>query len=162
MHGDTRGWLPIGELPAEAPPYRPSWLHATLLVVVLSGIYASGPGVQWWHARQAVDLSLVADTCYTDPLVAEPTTVAVLPVSGAGDPSYNGIYRRGDGYGGKPSYTNGSRWLWWYLNTWVLSPLPEVLTSGYRGSLGAELPGGTWERNGSPGPTPSVSLFPGA
>lgn len=94
-------------------------------------------------------------------------------VSGAGDPSYNGIYNPSGTHNGYPAYTNGSRWLYytnmigdWMLPGWVLGvDLTEGFNTPYS-TYATELPG-LWHLTGVPpanpapiAPAPTVTAGP--
>jgi len=70
--------------------------------------------------------------------------MAAWTASGAGDASYNGTYVEDGTYGGQPAYTNGSRWLYYVPDSWMLGPVKEPSpnpSAAY--SNGSSLPG-TW------------------
>ena len=84
-------------------------------------------------------------------------------VSGAGNAGYDGTYLETGVYGGKPAYTNGTKWLFWayyaYVsaNCWNLASVLGAPDPGGYHALDADLPG-TWEVNpGSVAPAPTVT-----
>ncbi|MEN6545849.1 MAG: hypothetical protein ABFE07_07410 [Armatimonadia bacterium] len=66
-------------------------------------------------------------------------------VTGAGDATYNGTYRKRGALNGQPAYTNGSKWLWYIGGHWLLTEEPGVADpDAPYGSSPGELPGNPW------------------
>ena len=160
----------------EAPPYRPQWWQAVLLVLVLAVLlgpaavtWGSGVVAGWWEPYNQTWY----DAGYAAGLEAGRQTgasgMASYTVTGAGDATYNGDYTLvGNDADGNPYYTIGSgatqRWLAlvvglrWELFDTDYQPSPWPDAGAYVGT-GLTLPANPWAQGGDLGalPAPTVS-----
>jgi len=149
-------------------------LAAALLVAGLAALISfvkpEAAQLEWWQARFGQTPAIEkhqykhngpAPTLKKGPKVkVRGKIMASWKATGAGDATYDGIYTESGTHGGKPAYTNGSRWLWWYAlgSQWVLSTaVGSYDVTGYY-SDADDLPANPWQvLAGSTTPAPTLA-----
>jgi hypothetical protein len=107
-------------------------------------------GTQWLWAQD-------------DPVITQGSEEGITswPVTGAGSTEYDGLYVVSGEFGGKPAFTDGTRWLFWAdaAGLWCLAAAKANLVDGadaaYYGT-GADLPANNWNAGTGTGPAPAL------
>lgn len=130
-------------------------------------------GWRWIVAQVVFGLVMLGVACWLSVALRPDAAAASAPaalssevgsmsewmVSDAGDATYDGLYTEDGTYNGKPAYTNGTNWLWWYDtgSAWGLSPSKGSVDLYYAGT-GADLPAEPWSVTGvGTAPAPTVT-----